>query len=151
MSEARCQVVWLIAVDEMLVVWHMQAAGLATDHATYLLPSGTADIFFPTDFQMLERMYSTVARTGGLNAGGHLLKPALSSTLFAWLQPVAVKSRAHTADLLLCGMLRCTEQRDKEQGIHEALRQPSRDHLQWRVQSAAAGFQEHIILYWPEI
>lgn len=78
----------------------MQAAGLATDHATYLLPPGTADIFFPTDFQMLERMYSTVARTGGVSAGEHLLKPALLSTSYAWLQPVAVKT-AHGVEPIL--------------------------------------------------
>ena len=42
---------------------------MATDHASYLLPPGTADIFFPTDFQMLDRMYSSVAKACGEEAG----------------------------------------------------------------------------------
>ena len=42
---------------------------MATDHASYLLPPGAADIFFPTDFQMLDRMYSSVAKAGGEEAG----------------------------------------------------------------------------------
>ncbi|CAL5218657.1 g361 [Coccomyxa viridis] len=44
-------------------------AGVATDHASYLLPPGTADIFFPTDFQMLDRMYGSVAKAHGEEAG----------------------------------------------------------------------------------
>ena len=47
----------------------LQEAGVATDHASYLLPPGTADIFFPTDFQMLDRMYSSVAKARGEEAG----------------------------------------------------------------------------------
>ena len=41
----------------------VQADGETLDHCSYLVPPGTADIFFPTDFQMLERMYTQVART----------------------------------------------------------------------------------------
>ena len=48
----------------------LQDAGLTTDHASYLLPHGTADIFFPTDFQMLDRLYSSVAKAGCERAGG---------------------------------------------------------------------------------
>jgi hypothetical protein len=39
-----------------------QAAGETVDHKSYLVPPGIADIFFPTDFQMLERMYMKVAK-----------------------------------------------------------------------------------------
>ena len=51
------------------------------DHSSYLLPLGSADIFFPTDFALLERMYASVARTtvpgfAGLCRGGlHALLP----------------------------------------------------------------------------
>ena len=47
----------------------LQEAGVARDHATLLVPPGTADIFFPTDFQMLDRMYSSTAKAAGKGAG----------------------------------------------------------------------------------
>ena len=31
--------------------------GRTQDHATYLVPRGTADIFFPSDFELLRRVY----------------------------------------------------------------------------------------------
>ena len=33
------------------------AGGTTRDHATYLVPRGAADIFFPTDFGLLARLY----------------------------------------------------------------------------------------------
>ena len=49
----------------------LQEAGLARDHATLLVPPGTADIFFPTDFQMLDRMYNSTAKAAGKGSGMH--------------------------------------------------------------------------------
>ncbi|GAB4824262.1 hypothetical protein N2152v2_011308 [Parachlorella kessleri] len=36
--------------------------GQTTDHRTYLVPKGTADIFFPTDFSLLARLYQEAAQ-----------------------------------------------------------------------------------------
>ncbi len=36
--------------------------GGARDHATYLLQRGAADVFFPTNFRMLGRLYEAAAR-----------------------------------------------------------------------------------------
>ena len=46
------------------------------------MEAGTADIFFPTDFSMLERMYNKVARQGLASAGGtaHVILPSLILT-----------------------------------------------------------------------
>jgi hypothetical protein len=47
--------------------WMIQAAllcqvdGSTVDHDTYLVKHGTADIFFPTDFQLIERLYRMAA------------------------------------------------------------------------------------------
>mmetsp|Transcript_3237 Transcript_3237/g.8191 ORF Transcript_3237/g.8191 Transcript_3237/m.8191 type:complete len:456 (+) Transcript_3237:178-1545(+) len=35
--------------------------GSTIDHATYLVPKGSADIFFPTDFEALSRLYTMAA------------------------------------------------------------------------------------------
>lgn len=41
------------------------------DHASYLVPRGTADIFFPTDFGLLSRLYrDTMAQQGSASTGG---------------------------------------------------------------------------------
>jgi len=37
------------------------APGSTIDHATYLVPKGSADIFFPTDFEALSRLYTMAA------------------------------------------------------------------------------------------
>ena len=47
----------------------VQEAGLTRDHATLLVSPGTADIFFPTDFQMLDRMYNSTAKAAGKGTG----------------------------------------------------------------------------------
>ncbi|EIE25916.1 DUF185-domain-containing protein [Coccomyxa subellipsoidea C-169] len=44
--------------------------GQTIDHSTYLMEPGSADIFFPTDFYMLERMYGVLAKQGLASAGG---------------------------------------------------------------------------------
>ena len=36
--------------------------GQTTDHSTYLVPKGVADIFFPTDFSLLARLYRDAAQ-----------------------------------------------------------------------------------------
>ena len=48
------------------------------DHSTYLLPRGSADVFFPTRFQMLERMYEYSARS----PAGELI--LISIVVFLW-------------------------------------------------------------------
>jgi hypothetical protein len=39
-----------------------QVGGGTQDHASYLLPRGAADVFFPTNFRMLGRLYEAAAR-----------------------------------------------------------------------------------------
>ena len=59
-----------------------QVGGTTKDHATYLLPRGTADVFFPTDFRMLARLYEAAARaaptqlTGALYVAGMCIRLA---------------------------------------------------------------------------
>lgn len=38
--------------------------GTTVDHGSYLLPRGTADIFFPTDFPLLGTLYREAAQHG---------------------------------------------------------------------------------------
>ena len=62
---------------------------MATDHASYLLPPGTADIFFPTDFQMLDRLYDRIAKAHGeetrcVTQSGLQLKISASGTCFCY-------------------------------------------------------------------
>jgi hypothetical protein len=55
-----------------------QVDGQVRDHGTYLVPLGSADIFFPTDFALLERMYDSVARSHVPGfAGGEGLSPGM--------------------------------------------------------------------------
>lgn len=42
-----------------------QVGGTTVDHGTYLVPRGTADIFFPTDFSLLCRLYRAAAAVAG--------------------------------------------------------------------------------------
>lgn len=44
------------------------AGGATTDHGTYLVPPGAADIFFPSNFELLARLYSG---SGGGRAARH--------------------------------------------------------------------------------
>jgi len=39
----------------------MQVGGTTIDHSTYLVDTGTADIFFPSDFALLQRLYQGAA------------------------------------------------------------------------------------------
>ncbi|BDA44160.1 hypothetical protein COCOBI_05-3440 [Coccomyxa sp. Obi] len=45
------------------------AGGKTIDHSTYLVDAGTADIFFPTDFYMLERMYGALSQRDPASEG----------------------------------------------------------------------------------
>lgn len=44
--------------------------GSVTDHATYMVPLGTADIFFPTCFERLARLHPAVCHGGSSSSGG---------------------------------------------------------------------------------
>eukprot|EP00793_Prasinoderma_coloniale_P001313 PRCOL_00005088-RA len=44
-------------VGEMAPVVASKSDGVNTDHSTYLVEPGTADIFFPTDFHLLKKMW----------------------------------------------------------------------------------------------
>ncbi|KAK9825352.1 hypothetical protein WJX81_001851 [Elliptochloris bilobata] len=44
--------------------------GSTRDHASYLLPRGSADVFFPTDFGMLARLYEAAARAAPTQLAG---------------------------------------------------------------------------------
>ncbi|GBF96788.1 hypothetical protein Rsub_09644 [Raphidocelis subcapitata] len=46
------------------------APGVARDYKTVLVPWGAADIFFPTDFEALGRLYAAAAASGGDGGGG---------------------------------------------------------------------------------
>lgn len=53
-------------IRQKLTVWfEPQVEGHTTDHDTYLVPKGTADIFFPTDFRLLQHLHK-VAHQGKL-------------------------------------------------------------------------------------
>ena len=43
--------------------------GQTEDHSSYFVPRGSADIFFPTDFEFLQYMYSSVK--GGIEGTGY--------------------------------------------------------------------------------
>ncbi|CAL8470142.1 g9684 [Coccomyxa elongata] len=45
------------------------AGGKTIDHSTYLVDAGSADIFFPTDFYMLERMYGVLSKRDSASEG----------------------------------------------------------------------------------
>ena len=44
--------------------------GSVTDHATYMVPLGSADIFFPTCFERLARLHAAVCHGGSRGGGG---------------------------------------------------------------------------------
>ncbi|KDD76562.1 putative S-adenosyl-L-methionine-dependent methyltransferase [Helicosporidium sp. ATCC 50920] len=50
--------------------------GKTLDHATYLLPPGTADIFFPTNFELLGKLYRQAAARGQGGGEARALKSA---------------------------------------------------------------------------
>lgn len=51
------------ATDALLLSHHnlVQVGGTTVDHGSYLVPRGTADIFFPTDFPLLCMLYRQAA------------------------------------------------------------------------------------------
>ncbi len=50
------------------LVASQRGGGTTTDHATYLVPRGEADIFFPTDFEFLRIMEADVRTRSGARA-----------------------------------------------------------------------------------
>jgi hypothetical protein len=51
------------------LVASQRGGGTTMDHASYLLPRGAADIFFPTDFSLLRALAADArARAGGSSA-----------------------------------------------------------------------------------
>lgn len=59
--------VWLPRVQAAPLVSSRPAPGRVQDHSTLYVPWGSADIFFPTDFQQLAALYM---EAGGRAAGG---------------------------------------------------------------------------------
>lgn len=60
------------AVHESLMAFHAPivssrdpVTGKVTDHATYMVPFGSADIFFPTNFERLSRIHAAICARGG--------------------------------------------------------------------------------------
>lgn len=68
----------LTAFQAPIVSSRNPATGGVTDHATYMVPLGSADIFFPTCFERLSRLHATVCKnaggTGGSNSGGEVVR-----------------------------------------------------------------------------
>lgn len=50
----------LVALNSPIVCSSDPETRVLKDHATYLVPNGTADIYFPTDFDILKQMYTQV-------------------------------------------------------------------------------------------
>lgn len=48
----------------------MQRDGVAQDHSTYLVPPGKADIFFPSDFELLRRLYEEASHRSSRSVPG---------------------------------------------------------------------------------
>lgn len=63
----------LTAFQAPIVSSREAATGIVTDHATYMVPLGSADIFFPTCFKRLARLHSAVCSSGG-GGGGDVIK-----------------------------------------------------------------------------
>lgn len=92
-----------------------QVDGQAQDHSTYLVPLGAADIFFPTDFALLERMYDRVARAQipGLAGEGSPAPINSSPAALFWFgggkdaSCLAVESmeRSRQGERVICDML----------------------------------------------
>lgn len=56
----------LMAFQAPIVSSRDPTTGSVTDHATYMAPLGSADIFFPTCFERLSRLHAAVCRGGGV-------------------------------------------------------------------------------------
>ncbi|CAN0206093.1 unnamed protein product [Ectocarpus sp. 6 AP-2014] len=55
----------LTAFQAPIVSSRDPVSGVVTDHATYMVPLGSADIFFPTSFDRLSRLHSAICSAGG--------------------------------------------------------------------------------------
>lgn len=60
---------YLTAFQAPIVSSRNPATGNVTDHPTYMVPLGSADIFFPTCFERLSRMHSMVCSRDGIGSG----------------------------------------------------------------------------------
>ena len=47
----------------------MQAGGVTQDHSTYLVPPGSADVLFPTNFPQLQHLYRQACATSNGEGG----------------------------------------------------------------------------------
>lgn len=59
----------LTAFQAPIVSSRNSATGSVTDHGTYMVPLGSADIFFPTCFERLARLHAAVCHGGGGGGG----------------------------------------------------------------------------------
>jgi len=78
-------------------------AGSTHDHSTYLVPRGEADIFFPTDFAALQRIYaaSSCSPIGAEGGGGDSATPPATSQVMstqAFMERYAEVSATRTRD-----------------------------------------------------
>ena len=81
-----------------------QVGGTTKDHATYLLSRGTADVFFPTDFRMLARLYEAAARAAptqltGAPGADHLCMETAENGAHSLLGYILGHVRERKADL----------------------------------------------------
>lgn len=60
----------LTAFQAPIVSSRNPATGSVTDHATYMVPLGSADIFFPTCFERLSRLHAAVCHGNGSSRVG---------------------------------------------------------------------------------
>ncbi len=60
----------------------LQAGGRTTDHATYLVPPGSADIFFPVDFELSARLYAAAVQSAAGDAAPQVTTQMLKSREF---------------------------------------------------------------------
>lgn len=77
-----------------------QEKGSTRDHGTYLVPRGTADIFFPTDFRLLAELHAEAG------CGAARPRPTCSSSVKTaefmgiWAAPGATRTRSGYEPLL---------------------------------------------------
>lgn len=67
----QCMTVTLVRSDS-----GMQAQGRSRDYDSILQPPGSADVFFPTDFEAAKRLWHTAAGVTGAGAQGASVLPS---------------------------------------------------------------------------
>lgn len=68
-----------------------QVNGQTLDHNSYLVPKGTADIFFPTNFQLLQQLHQLANRQQG-EAQGQVMKTRTFMEQYADVQATCTTS-----------------------------------------------------------